>query len=81
MHCVLSESESPALPLPERGKENIEYLISSSGNRTHNLSRLHLHACVIEPQVASNKTALNNQKVKNQTKNMHIFRNKYLFSF
>ena len=38
---------------PEQRHENIKYLISSSENRTHNLSRLQLNACALAPPLAS----------------------------
>ena len=40
----------------ERTNENINYYIYSSGNRTHNLSRLQTHACSPAPRPALNHT-------------------------
>ena len=37
--------------LPERGNESIKYLISSSGNRNHNLSHLHSHIYAPAPRL------------------------------
>ena len=37
--------------LPRTRKEHIKYITSSSGHRTHNLSRLQTHACTPAPLV------------------------------
>ena len=39
--------------LPERENKIIKYFIFPSGYRTHNLSRLQLHACAPMPRLAS----------------------------
>ena len=56
---IVSVSMGISMPrfasISERRNENIQYFISSSGNRTHNLSRLQSHACAYAPQLTKYK--------------------------
>ena len=56
--CVEWRNSKPRFAsILERRTENIKYLISSSGNRIHNLSCWQSHACAPSPWVASHSPA------------------------
>ena len=51
---MLSDETQRFTSLPERGNENIQYLIPSSRNRTHILWSLQLHACASACSIKNN---------------------------
>lgn len=60
------ENARHAFSLPERRNENIEYLISSSKNRTHNLSRSQTYAYAPTPRLVHTNHIVQLTLKKNQ---------------